>query len=219
MTLIPCWNATWTWILEGFEDKDMEGNASGIMLPYIVTLDQGSGKVLSISRNFREQDPLKKKKTIFCSFQIFTRIWFLWSWFTTHNRWLSRAATSILRQLIDAGTLSNLPAGFKSRGVRIRNDDEPLNPGEFRDIDVPGGDLKNSIIPLPYKEPSATLAQLLGVVVDSGRRFAQVADAKTADVNSQAPVGTTVALIEQGSKIILPYISVYITLKSKNFAC
>ena len=104
--------------------------------------------------------------------------------------------------MIDAGTLSNLPAGFKSRGVRIRNDDEPLNPGEFRDIDVPGGDLKNSIIPLPYKEPSATLANLLGVVVDSGKRFAQVADAKIADVNSQAPVGTTVALIEQGSKII-----------------
>ena len=115
---------------------------------------------------------------------------------------LSRAATSILRQLIDAGTLSNLPGGFKARGVRVRNDDEPINPGEFRDIDVPGGDVRNSIIPLPYKEPSATLAQLLGVVVDSGRRFAQVADTKVADVNSQAPVGTTVALIEQGSKII-----------------
>ena len=95
---------------------------------------------------------------------------------------LSRAATSILRQLIDAGTLSNLPGGFKARGVRVRNDDEPINPGEFRDIDVPGGDVRNSIIPLPYKEPSATLAQLLGVVVDSGRRFAQVADTKVADV-------------------------------------
>ena len=188
--------------LEGFEDKDMEGNASGIMLPYIVTLDQGSGKVLSISRNFREQDPLKRKRQYFTHFKFLPGFGFYGLGLLHTIGGLSRAATSILRQLIDAGTLSNLPAGFKSRGVRIRNDDEPLNPGEFRDIDVPGGDLKNSIIPLPYKEPSATLANLLGVVVDSGRRFAQVADAKTADVNSQAPVGTTVALIEQGSKII-----------------
>ena len=188
--------------LEGFEDKDMAGNPSGLMLPYIVTLDQSSGKVLSISRNFREQDPLKRKRQYFAHFKFLPGFGFYGLGLLHTIGGLSRAATSILRQLIDAGTLSNLPAGFKSRGVRIRNDDEPLNPGEFRDIDVPGGDLKNSIIPLPYKEPSATLAQLLGVVVDSGRRFAQVADAKTADVNSQAPVGTTVALIEQGSKII-----------------
>ena len=188
--------------LEGFEDKDMEGNSSGVMLPYIVTLDQASGKVLSISRNFREQDPLKRKRQYFVHFKFLPGFGFYGLGLLHTIGGLSRAATSILRQLIDAGTLSNLPAGFKSRGVRIRNDDEPLNPGEFRDIDVPGGDLKNSIIPLPYKEPSATLAQLLGVVVDSGRRFAQVADAKVADMNSQAPVGTTVALIEQGSKII-----------------
>ena len=188
--------------LEGFEDKDMEGNSSGIMLPYIVTLDQSSGKVLSISRNFREEDPLKRKRQYFTHFKFLPGFGFYGLGLLHTIGGLSRAATSILRQLIDAGTLSNLPAGFKARGVRIRNDDEPLNPGEFRDIDVPGGDLKNSIIPLPYKEPSATLANLLGVVVDSGRRFAQVADAKTADVNSQAPVGTTVALIEQGSKII-----------------
>ena len=188
--------------LEGFEDKDMEGNPSGIMLPYIVTLDQTSGKVLSISRNFREQDPLKRKRQYFTHFKFLPGFGFYGFGLLHTIGGLSRAATSILRQLIDAGTLSNLPAGFKARGVRIRNDDEPLNPGEFRDIDVPGGDLKNSIIPLPYKEPSNTLAQLLGVVVDSGRRFAQVADAKTADVNSNAPVGTTVALIEQGSKII-----------------
>ena len=188
--------------LEGFEDTDMEGNPSGIMLPYIVTLDQTSGKVLSISRNFREQDPLKRKRQYFTHFKFLPGFGFYGFGLLHTIGGLSRAATSILRQLIDAGTLSNLPAGFKARGVRIRNDDEPLNPGEFRDIDVPGGDLKNSIIPLPYKEPSATLANLLGVVVDSGRRFAQVADAKTADVNSNAPVGTTVALIEQGSKII-----------------
>jgi hypothetical protein len=172
------------------------------MLPYIVTIDQGSGKVLSISRNFREQDTLKRKRQYFTHFKFLPGFGFYGFGLLHTIGGLSRAATSILRQLIDAGTLSNLPAGFKARGVRIRNDDEPLNPGEFRDIDVPGGDLKNSIIPLPYKEPSATLAQLLGVVVDSGRRFAQVADAKIADMNSQAPVGTTVALIEQGSKII-----------------
>jgi hypothetical protein len=188
--------------LEGFEDMDIQGNPSGIMLPYIVTIDQNSGKVLSISRNFREQDPLRRKIQHFVHFKFLPGFGFYGLGLLHTIGGLSRAATSILRQLIDAGTLSNLPAGFKSRGVRIRNDDEPLNPGEFRDIDVPGGDLKNSIIPLPYKEPSATLAQLLGVVVDSGRRFAQVADAKVADVNSQAPVGTTVALIEQGSKII-----------------
>jgi len=188
--------------LEGFEDTNMEGDTTGIMLPYIVTIDQGSGKVLSISRNFREEDPLKRKRQYFAHFKFLPGFGFYGLGLLHTIGGLSRAATSILRQLIDAGTLSNLPAGFKARGVRIRNDDEPLNPGEFRDIDVPGGDLKNSIIPLPYKEPSATLAQLLGVVVDSGRRFAQVADAKVADMNSNAPVGTTVALIEQGSKII-----------------
>jgi hypothetical protein len=188
--------------LEGFEDTNMEGNLTGVMLPYIVTIDQSSGKVLSISRNFREQDTLKRKRQYFTHFKFLPGFGFYGFGLLHTIGGLSRAATSILRQLIDAGTLSNLPAGFKARGVRIRNDDEPLNPGEFRDIDVPGGDLKNSIIPLPYKEPSATLAQLLGVVVDSGRRFAQVADAKVADMNSNAPVGTTVALIEQGSKII-----------------
>ena len=188
--------------LEGFEDMDGQGEPSGIMLPYIVTIDQGSNKVLSVVRNYREQDPLKRKRQYFVHFKFLPGFGFYGFGLLHTIGGLSRAATSILRQLIDAGTLSNLPAGFKARGVRIRNDDEPLNPGEFRDIDVPGGDLKNSIIPLPYKEPSATLANLLGVVVDSGRRFAQVADAKISDVNSQAPVGTTVALIEQGSKII-----------------
>ena len=107
-----------------------------------------------------------------------------------------------MRQLIDAGTLSNLPAGFKARGVRIRNDDEPLNPGEFRDIDAPGGDLRNAIVPLPYKEPSGTLGQLLGVIVDSGRRYAAIADNAVGDVNTQAPVGTTVALLERGSRVM-----------------
>ena len=191
-------------LLEVHVDLDLEGfeDPNGIMLPYIVTIDENSNQVLSVVRNFREQDPLRRKRQYFVHFKFLPGFGFYGFGLLHTIGGLSRAATSILRQLIDAGTLSNLPAGFKARGVRIRNDDEPLNPGEFRDIDVPGGDLKNSLIPLPYKEPSGTLAQLLGVVVDSGRRFAQVADAKISDVNSQAPVGTTVALIEQGSKII-----------------
>ena len=188
--------------LEGFEDKGPDGENTGIKLPYIVTLDEASGEILSLVRSFREMDPLKRRRQFFTHFKFLPGFGFYGFGLLHTIGGLSRAATSILRQLIDAGTLSNLPAGFKARGVRIRNDDEPLSPGEFRDIDAPGGDLRNSIIPLPYKEPSGTLAQLLGVVVDSGRRFAQVADAKISDVNSQAPVGTTVALIEQGSKII-----------------
>ena len=180
----------------------MEGEATGIKLPYIVTMDGDSGKILSVVRNYREQDPLRRKRDYFVHFKFLPGFGFYGFGLLHMIGGLSRAATSILRQLIDAGTLSNLPGGFKARGVRVRNDDEPINPGEFRDIDVPGGDVRNAVVPLPYKEPSGTLAQLLGVVVDSGRRFAQVADTKVADVNSQAPVGTTVALIEQGSKVI-----------------
>ena len=188
--------------LEGFEDMDEMGEPTGVKLPYIVTLDESSGAVLSVVRNYREEDPLRRKRQYFVHYKFLPGFGFYGFGLLHTIGGLSRAATSILRQLIDAGTLSNLPAGFKARGVRIRNDDEPLAPGEFRDIDAPGGDLRNALMPLPYKEPSGTLAQLLGVIVDSGRRFAQVADAKVADVNSQAPVGTTVALIEQGSKII-----------------
>ena len=188
--------------LEGFEDIDEAGEPTGVKLPYIVTMDEGSGQVLAVVRNYRQADPLRRKRQYFTHFKFLPGFGFYGFGLLHTIGGLSRAATSILRQLIDAGTLSNLPAGFKARGVRIRNDDEPLAPGEFRDIDAPGGDLRNALMPLPYKEPSGTLAQLLGVIVDSGRRFAQVADAKIADVNSQAPVGTTVALIEQGSKII-----------------
>ena len=188
--------------LEGFEDIDEGGEPTGVKLPYIVTVDEDSGQVLSVVRNYRQADPLRRKRQFFTHFKFLPGFGFYGFGLLHTIGGLSRAATSILRQLIDAGTLSNLPAGFKARGVRIRNDDEPLAPGEFRDIDAPGGDLRNALMPLPYKEPSGTLAQLLGVIVDSGRRFAQVADAKIADANAQAPVGTTVALIEQGSKII-----------------
>ena len=178
------------------------GEPTGIRLPYIVTMDADSGQILSLVRNYREQDPLRRKRDFFVHYKFLPGFGFYGFGLLHMIGGLSRAATSILRQLIDAGTLSNLPGGFKARGVRIRNDDEPVNPGEFRDLDVPGGDIRNALMPLPYKEPSATLGQLLGVVVDSGRRFAQVADTKVADVNSQAPVGTTVELIEQGSKVI-----------------
>ncbi len=188
--------------LEGFEDMDADDEPTGIKLPYIITMDEGSGKILSVVRNWRESDPLRRKRQYFVHYKFLPGFGFYGFGLLHMIGGLSRAATSILRQLIDAGTLSNLPGGFKARGVRIRNDDEPVNPGEFRDLDAPGGDIRNAIIPLPYKEPSGTLAQLLGVVVDSGRRFAQVADTKVADVNSNAPVGTTVALIEQGSKVI-----------------
>lgn len=188
--------------LEGFEDLDEDGEPTGIKLPYIITMDESSGKILSVVRNWREADPLRRKRQYFVHYKFLPGFGFYGFGLLHMIGGLSRAATSILRQLIDAGTLSNLPGGFKARGVRIRNDDEPVNPGEFRDLDAPGGDIRNAIIPLPYKEPSGTLAQLLGVVVDSGRRFAQVADSKVADVNSNAPVGTTVALIEQGSKVI-----------------
>ena len=188
--------------LEGFEDMDESGEPTGIKMPYIVTMDADSGKILSIVRNYREQDPMRRKRDYFVHYKFLPGFGFYGFGLLHMIGGLSRAATSILRQLIDAGTLANLPGGFKARGVRIRNDDEPVNPGEFRDLDVPGGDIRNALMPLPYKEPSGTLAQLLGVVVDSGRRFAQVTDTKVADVNSQAPVGTTVALIEQGSKVI-----------------
>jgi hypothetical protein len=188
--------------LEGFEDLDETGAETGIKLPYIVTMDADSGKILSVVRNYREMDPMRRQRQYFVHYKFLPGFGFYGFGLLHMIGGLSRAATSILRQLIDAGTLANLPGGFKARGVRIRNDDEPVNPGEFRDLDAPGGDIRNSIIPLPYKEPSGTLAQLLGVVVDSGRRFAQVADTKIADVNAQAPVGTTVALIEQGSKVI-----------------
>ena len=188
--------------LDGFEDMGQSGEPTGIKLPYIVTMDADSGKILAVVRNYREADPMRRKRDYFVHYKFLPGLGFYGFGLLHMIGGLSRAATSILRQLIDAGTLSNLPGGFKARGVRIRNSDDPVNPGEFRDLDVPGGDIRNALMPLPYKEPSGTLAQLLGVVVDSGRRFAQVADTKVADVNSQAPVGTTVALIEQGSKVI-----------------
>lgn len=188
--------------LEGFEDTDADGEPTGLKLPYVVTMEKDSGTILSIVRNWDEEDPQRKPLQSFVHYKFLPGLGFYGFGLIHMIGGLSRAATSILRQLIDAGTLSNLPAGFKARGVRIRNDDEPLNPGEFRDIDAPGGDLRNAIVPLPYKEPSATLSGLLGVIVDSGRRYAAIADNAMGDVNTQAPVGTTVALLERGSRVM-----------------
>ena len=188
--------------LEGFEDTDDDGEPTGIKLPYTITIERDSGKVLSIYRNYEEMDAEKRPLQHFVHYKFLPGLGFYGFGLIHMIGGLSYAATSILRQLIDAGTLSNLPAGFKMRGVRIRNDDEPLQPGEFRDIDAPNGDIRNAIQTLPYKEPSGTLSQLLGLLVDSGRRYASIADTATGDMNSQAPVGTTVALLERGSRVM-----------------
>jgi hypothetical protein len=188
--------------LEGFEDMSPEGEPTGIALPYIVSIDEGSGQVLSIRRNFEEGADLARKQQYFVHYKFMPGLGFYGFGLIHMIGGLGRAATSILRQLIDAGTLANLPAGFKARGVRVRDNDSPLQPGEWRDVDAPGGDLRNALVPLPYKEPSATLAQLLAALVEGGRRFASLADQQTSDANSQAPVGTTVALLERGMKVM-----------------
>tara|TARA_R100001244_G_scaffold48623_2_gene43280 strand:+ start:71 stop:2476 length:2406 start_codon:yes stop_codon:yes gene_type:complete len=189
--------------LEGYEHTEpMEGTATGIKLPYIVTIDLESQKILSLRRNWKEGDEYYKKLEYFAHFKFLPGLGFYGLGLLHMIGGLGRSATSILRQLIDAGTLANLPAGFKARGIRIRDSDEPLSPGEFRDIDVPGGALKDSILPLPYKEPSQTLMQLLGFVVDAGRRFAAITDMQVGDGNQTAAVGTTIALLEKGSKVM-----------------
>ena len=189
--------------IEGFEDVDpMTGQPTGIRLPYIVTIDDGSGQILSIRRNYRMDDPLKRKVQYFVHYKFMPGLGFYGFGLIHMIGGLGRAATSLLRQLIDAGTLANLPAGFKARGVRVRNDDEPLQPGEWRDIDAPGGSIRDAIIPLPYKEPSGTLASMLGGLVQDGRRFVALADQQLGDMNYEQPVGTTVALIERGMKVM-----------------
>ena len=189
--------------LTGFEHvSPLDGEETGIKLPYIVTIDEGSQKVLSVRRNWNEGDEYYKKIQYFSHYKFLPGLGFYGFGLLHMIGGLGRSATSILRQLIDAGTLANLPAGFKARGIRIRDSDEPLSPGEFRDIDVPGGALRESIMPLPYKEPSQTLMSLLGFVVDAGRRFAAIADLQVGDGNQQAAVGTTVALLERGSKVM-----------------
>jgi len=188
--------------LEGFEDVGENNEPTGIKLPYIVTIEEGSGKVLSIRRNFAPEDPTKNKIQYFVHFKFLPGLGFYGLGLIHMIGGLSRTATAALRQLLDAGTLSNLPAGFKQRGVRVRDEASPIQPGEFKDVDAPGGNLRDAFYPLPYKEPSQTLLQLMGIVVQAGQRFASIADMQVGDGNQQAAVGTTVALLERGSRVM-----------------
>jgi hypothetical protein len=188
--------------LEGYEDIGEDGEPTGIKLPYVVTIDEANFKVLSIRRNYKETDPLKNKINYFVHFKFLPGLGFYGFGLIHMIGGLSRTATSALRQLLDAGTLANLPAGFKTRGIRVRDDAQPLQPGEFRDVDAPGGNIRDSFMQLPYKEPSQTLLQLMGIVVQAGQRFASIADSQVGDMNQQAAVGTTVALLERGSRVM-----------------
>ena len=188
--------------LEGYEDRDEEGEPTGIKLPYIVTISQDNGQVLAVRRNYLEEDEQRKKIQYFVHYKFLPGFGFYGLGLIHTIGGLSRTATSSLRQLIDAGTLSNLPAGFKARGLRIRDDDEPLQPGEFRDVDAPGGAIRDSLMPLPFKGPDQTLFQLLGFVVQAGQRFATITDMKVGDGNQGAAVGTTIAMLEQGSRVM-----------------
>ena len=189
--------------LPGFEEVDATGEGpSGLRIPYIISIDEGSSKVLAIRRNFDPQDPMKKKKDYFVHFKFLPGLGFYGFGLIHMIGGLSRTATSALRQLLDAGTLANLPAGFKQRGIRVRDEAQPLQPGEFRDVDAPGGNLNDAFIQLPFKGPNATLLQLMDFVVQSGQRFASIADMQVGDGNQSAAVGTTVALLERGSRVM-----------------
>ena len=188
--------------LEGFEDKDAEGEPTEIKLPYIVTIEEGSTEVLSIRRNYSPDDPKKKKIQYFVHFKFLPGLGFYGFGLIHMIGGLSRTATTALRQLLDAGTLSNLPAGFKQRGVRVRDEASPIQPGEFKDVDAPGGNLRDAFFPLPYKEPSQTLLALMGIVVQAGQRFASITEMQVGDGNQNAAVGTTIALLERGSKVM-----------------
>ena len=188
--------------LEGFEDTDSSGKQTGIAIPYVVTIDFPSGIILSIRRNYYEDDSAKLRRMHFVHYQYLPGLGFYGFGLIHMVGGLAKSATSILRQLVDAGTLSNLPGGLKARGLRIKGDDTPIMPGEFRDVDVPGGAIRDNITFLPYKEPSGTLYQLLGNIVEEGRRFASMNDMKISDMNNQAPVGTTLALLERNQKVM-----------------
>ena len=188
--------------LPGFEDVGTNGEETGIKLPYIVTIAESNNKILSIRRNFTQDDPTKEKIKYFVQFKFLPGTGFYGFGLIHMIGGLTRTATAALRQLLDAGTLANLPAGFKTRGIRIRDDAQPLQPGEFRDVDAPGGNIKDQFMQLPFKGPDATLLQLMGIVVNAGQRFASIADSQVGDMNQQAAVGTTVALLERGSRVM-----------------
>ena len=188
--------------IPGFEDKDEDGNPTGISLPYIVTVDATSGTILAIRRNFRENDPKKKKKQYFVHYKMLPGMGFYGFGLIHLLGNLSRSSTSVLRQLIDSGTLANIPAGFKAKGMRIQDAESPIQPGEWRDVDAPGGALRENLMPLPYKEPSATLMSLLGFCVTAGEKFIGSSDMGMGDSNQELPVGTTIALLERGSRVM-----------------
>jgi hypothetical protein len=187
--------------IEGFEDMK-DGEPTGIKLPYIVTIEEGSRQVLSIRRNYKQEDPLRNKIQYFVHFRFLPGMGFYGFGLIHMIGGLSRTATTALRQLLDAGTLSNLPAGFKQRGIRVRDEAQAIQPGEFRDVDAPGGNIKDAFMTLPFKEPSQTLLSLMGIVVQAGQRFAAIADMQVGDGNQQAAVGTTIALLERGSRVM-----------------
>lgn len=188
--------------LPGYEDTDDEDEETGIAVPYIVTIHEETSEILAIRRNYREDDPNKTKIRYFTHYKFLPGLGFYGFGLIHMIGGLTKSATSILRQLIDAGTLANLPAGFKARGLRVRDEDLPLQPGEFRDVDAPGSSIREAIMPLPYKEPSSTLLSMLGVLIDSGRRFASVTDLNVGEGSQANPVGTTMALLEQGTKVL-----------------
>ena len=202
--------------LEGFEDRDQQGQPTGVKLPYIVTIEEASREILSIRRNYEIGDPLRKKISYFVHFKFLPGLGFYGFGLIHMIGGLSRTATAALRSLLDAGTLSNLPAGFKMRGIRIGDDAQSITPGEFRDVDAPGGNIKDAFMALPFKEPSQTLLQLMGVVVSAGQRFASTADLQVGDGNQQAAVGTTVALLERGSRTMSAiHKRIYVSLKNE----
>ena len=188
--------------LPGYEDKGNDGTETGLQLPYIVTMEKTTGIVLSIRRNYDERDPKRRKKQYFVHYKLLPGLGFYGFGLIHLLGNLSRASTSLLRQLIDAGTLSNLPGGFKAKGLRIQDSSEPIQPGEWRDVDAPGGSLRESLMPLPYKEPSATLFQLLGFCVGAAEKFIGTTDLGMSDGNQEVPVGTTIAVLERGARVM-----------------
>jgi len=202
--------------LEGFEDIGQDGEPTGIKLPYIVTLEMGSREILSIRRNYKAEDPTRTKIQYFVHFKFLPGLGFYGFGLIHMIGGLSRTATTALRQLLDAGTLSNLPAGFKQRGIRVRDEAQSIQPGEFRDVDAPGGNIRDAFMPLPFKEPSQTLLSLMGIVVQAGQRFAAIADMQVGDGNQQAAVGTTIALLERGSRVMSAiHKRLYVAMKSE----
>lgn len=188
--------------LPGYEDKDEDGKPTGIALPYVVTIEKGTQTILSIRRNWRPEDETKQKRQHFVHYGYVPGFGFYCFGLIHLVGAFAKSGTSLIRQLVDAGTLSNLPGGFKTRGLRVKGDDTPISPGEFRDVDVPSGAIKDNLMTLPYKEPSQVLYSLLGTIVEEGRRFASAGDMKVSDMSAQAPVGTTLAILERTLKVM-----------------